>query len=112
MFQEQIIFSNSTKINCQRSCQDDFKGVFFFGYQALMLVDPQKELVSHCLKLFWLRRDAFFFINTLKLFFFLEMVDTLGSIGLRENPETSAFFTSRSRVFYQSFSVNSFTSVT
>ena len=35
------------------------------------------------------------------------MVDTQGSIGLRENPETSAFFTSRSRVFSQSFSSNS-----
>ena len=29
MFHEQIIFSNPTKINCQRSCQDDFKGVCF-----------------------------------------------------------------------------------
>ena len=46
--------------------------LFFCGYQALMLVDPQRELASHCLKLFWLslklRRDAFFLINTLKLF--------------------------------------------
>lgn len=35
------------------------------------------------------------------------MVDTQGSIGLRENPETSLFFTSRSRVFSQSFLLNS-----
>ena len=44
--------------------------LFFCGYQALMLVNPQRELASHCSKLFWLRRGAFFLINTLKFLFF------------------------------------------
>ena len=55
MFQEQIIFSNPTKINWQSMIMSRWfpSCLFFCGYQTPMLVDPQRELVSHCLKLFW-----------------------------------------------------------
>ena len=86
---------------------------------ALGVVDPRELLSSHCLKIFWLSLilivPEFSFLAEIFIssaFKFLEMVDPRGSIGLQENPETSAFLTSRSRVFSQSFSVNSFTLVT